>query len=46
MVKVPFENNKNRASYKRLVRNSEKKQNFLNFGMWNFRKSTSCAAMY
>ena len=38
MVKVPFENNKNRASYKRLVRNSEKKQNFSKLWDVEFQK--------
>ena len=36
MVKVPFENNKNRASYKRLVRESEKMCLSQNFSkMWD-----------
>ena len=44
MVKVLFQNNKNWASYKCLVRKSV--NNFPKNWMWNSRNGTSCAAMY
>ena len=49
MVKVPFQNNKNWASYKCLVRKSDKDvchKMFPKFRMQNSRNVTSCEAMY
>ena len=51
MVKVPFQNNKNWASYKCLIKKKYMKKRvyhktFLKFEMWNSRNGTGSAAMY